>query len=182
MAHFVVITQILNSHVADEVWIVPSGERPDKLYKANDQARLSMLKLGVAELFKEDQSVKIKTHHLDKETGHSSIELLDKLELENKDHTFFLVIGSELVKDLPGWYCAERLAKIARFLVVTRPGAEVMTLKDFNLYFLPNPHSLSLFISSTELRAMLKEGKSLAGLIPTSVLKYIQEHKLYVAF
>lgn len=180
IAHFIVITQVLNSRLVDEVWVFPSGDRPDKSYNANDAARLSMLKLGVGELFKDDERVKIRTDHLEKETGHSSIELLERLEKEHENYTFSLVVGSELIRDLPQWHESKKLLQKAKFLVVARAGTAKTELPGASLSFLPNPHSLSFFISSTELRLMLKKGDSLAGLIPASVLRYIKEHKLYV--
>ena len=58
-------SEILNRSLVNEVWMVPCGQRSDKLIEENDH-RMNMLQLSVNEFFeKSEYSVKVYTIYID---------------------------------------------------------------------------------------------------------------------
>ncbi|MCX7915937.1 MAG: nicotinate-nicotinamide nucleotide adenylyltransferase, partial [Verrucomicrobiae bacterium] len=80
------------------------------------------------------------------------------------------------VVDLPRWKDAERLVQMCRFLVVERPGfaIEGPWASQFRVI---RGHRCD--ISSHDIRARLRAGKSIRYLVPDSVFRYIHSRKLY---
>jgi nicotinate-nucleotide adenylyltransferase len=99
------------------------------------------------------------------------------------DLTF--ILSAETLRDLPTWRHPERLLDACRVAVVPRGG-----------YPAPDPAWLSaafpgregrfdvlagpgLTVSSTEIRARVAAGRSIRGLVPPAVARYIGDHGLY---
>jgi nicotinate-nucleotide adenylyltransferase len=72
-----------------------------------------------------------------------------------------------LEPELPLWYGAEELRRTVRMLVVGRGG-----FAGGSVVAMPA-------VSSTEIRARLRAGESVEGLIPRSVGDYIRQRGLY---
>jgi nicotinate-nucleotide adenylyltransferase len=126
---------------------------------------------------------------------------VDTLEaLARPDQTLFLLIGSETFLDLLSWREPRRIAELARLLVVPRHGsafdpegaAALKVLRQIGLERFarieapPLPeravlvvHATSLPISASDLRARVREGRSLLFRMPAAVIEYIETHGLY---
>ena len=89
-----------------------------------------------------------------------------------------LIIGSDIVSELPRWREPERLAELGQIVVVPRQGApqiEVprdLPVRVYDGFRLPK-------VSSTEIKARLGCGSSVEGLLDRSVLGYIRQKGLY---
>ena len=96
-----------------------------------------------------------------------------------------LILSDETFRDLPGWHEPERLLAACRIAVVRRPGyaapdrswltAQAPGAAD-RVDFLEGPR---LDISSTSIRKLVAEGRSIRGLVPPAVERYVAEHHLY---
>ena len=96
-----------------------------------------------------------------------------------------LILSDETFRDLPGWHEPERLLAACRIAVVRRPGyaapdrswltAQAPGAAD-RVDFLEGPR---LDISSTSIRKLAAEGRSIRGLVPPAVERYVAEHHLY---
>lgn len=91
---------------------------------------------------------------------------------------FFYLIGGDHVRQLPQWREAEELARLLHFVVVPRPGENlpadqppfrVRVLKGF-----------PLAISSSQIRARVRAGQPLDGLVPPAVAEAIRNNRLYL--
>ncbi len=92
--------------------------------------------------------------------------------------TIFLIVGSDLVDDLPTWKRWEELPGRCTLVVAYRPGEEAKpslspqwTVVDIRLP--------ALELSSTELREMAAEGRPLDFLVPDTVIELIASRGLY---
>ena len=83
------------------------------------------------------------------------------------------------------WRDSDEIGKLARLVVVTRPG---YILNDARRRYMRTHASIlhmssievtALSISSTDLREKVKEGRSIRYLVPQPVAEYIQYHGLY---
>jgi nicotinate-nucleotide adenylyltransferase len=103
----------------------------------------------------------------------------DTLEqLGGPNREIFLIIGSDLVDDLPSWKRWEEIPPLCTLAVAHRPGeAERGELA-------PGWRSVTirvpaLEISSTELREMASEGRPIDFLVPANVIDVIVSKNLY---
>lgn len=129
-----------------------------------------------------------------------SVDTLEILRREDPDGERYFIIGLDSYRDIASWKDFARIFSLSHLVVITRPGvalrdpleplpiamhrdfcydeqAEGMRHKSGNsLIFLKETH---LDISSTQIRAMVTEGRSIRHLVPPEVADYIEEHGLY---
>lgn len=89
----------------------------------------------------------------------------------------FLIVGSDLSKELPGWERHELVAQMATIVVVDRPGASGdRPPPGWRWISVTSP---LLDVSSTDLRDRLATGRPVNYLIPRPILDVIDERDLY---
>lgn len=97
-----------------------------------------------------------------------TVRTLEELRRRSPDVALKLLIGSDLVDEVPRWHQGHRVPELAELLVVGRGGhangGEQLVMPE---------------ISSTDIRARLREGRSAEGLVPRAVLRYAERHGLY---
>jgi nicotinate-nucleotide adenylyltransferase len=90
----------------------------------------------------------------------------------------FYLIGSDQLPLLSKWRNAERLAKLAKFVVIPRPGQTQSTLPaPFEGQFLAG---FPLGVSSSVIRGRLKAGLTIEHLVPPAVAEAIRNNRLYL--
>jgi nicotinate-nucleotide adenylyltransferase len=89
------------------------------------------------------------------------------LQASYPEHEFLLVIGADLEPELPLWYGADELRRSVRLFVVGRGG------------FAGGSSVAMPAVSSTEIRARLRAGEAVDGLLPRGVLDHIRQRGLY---
>jgi nicotinate-nucleotide adenylyltransferase len=178
--HMATIALLLNSGSCDEIVVVPSGDRPDKQYGATVEDRLTMTRSALAEAFVNDPRVVLCEEHAAGKIGFGTIDLVDYFKKTRPASDLLVVIGTELLKDLHTWKAAERLRALATFLVIARPGASTFEAPaGWRCERLNAPYDAGVLVSSTTLRTLIAQGKSVAGLVPASVAKYCIHKRLY---
>jgi nicotinate-nucleotide adenylyltransferase len=178
--HIATIALILNARVVDQVLVVPSGERPDKPAHVAASHRLKMVQLGVHECFAHDPRVIISELHLSGGIGSATIDLLRHLRHQEPSAECKVVIGEELVQDLPRWRESESLRQMAHFLVLPRPGALALVQPEgWQIERIHPPYQAGVLVSSTTVRSILAQGLSPAGFLPATVAAYCRQHQLY---
>jgi nicotinate-nucleotide adenylyltransferase len=166
----------------DKVLFLPAGEPPHKLdYKVSPaDHRLEMTRLAVSsnEWFAvDDQDVR-------RPPPHYTLTLMEHFHQRSQETLYWLLIGSDSLRDLPTWHKPDEIMKLARLGVLPRSGVTVDW--DALTQTLPRVESAVDFVdaptielSSTEIRHWLESGKSLRYLVPQTVLEYIAVHNLY---
>lgn len=108
-----------------------------------------------------------------------------KQRLEERDRLFFIT-GTDTYITVEKWRNGAEVLENTSFIVGKRPGYEDDRLdravSDNRKRFGTETiiiQNRELDISSTEIRRKAGEGRSLAGLVPESVERYINEHGLY---
>ncbi len=96
-----------------------------------------------------------------------TVRTLEALRARNPGVELRLVIGSDLVGEVPRWHEGHRVPELAELLVVGRRGhgnGEALLMPE---------------VSSTDVRARLREGRSVEGLVPRAVIQHIERYGLY---
>ncbi len=96
-----------------------------------------------------------------------TLRTVTALQAAYPEHTFSLVIGADLVTEVPTWFGAEELQRRVPFIVIGRTG------------FAGGSEIPMPAISSTTVRERLAKGLVVDDLVPRSVLDYIRARALY---
>src|SRR5438132_6331066 len=122
--HLILAEQCREQGRLDEVWFVPAPRPPHKAEHETTrfEQRVEMLALAIA------GHAAFRIDELEKErTGLSyTADTLAELRRRHPGHEFFLLIGSDTLIDLPGWYEPQQVVQRASLLVTRRPNNEVM--------------------------------------------------------
>jgi nicotinic acid mononucleotide adenylyltransferase len=138
-----------------------------------------MTRLAIEEAFPGDPRISVSDIHATKKVGYGTIDLVDHF-MTQPEVVPYVVIGHELLADLPKWKEEARLRSLARFIVIPRPGAVATELpRGGSASWLSFPYQAGVLISSTTIRDMLAKGVSCAGLLPPSVIAFCRSYGLY---
>jgi nicotinate-nucleotide adenylyltransferase len=166
----------------DKVLFLPAGEPPHKPdYKVTPaDHRLEMTRLAISN----NESFAVDDIDVRRPPPHYTFTLMKWLHQRSSDTLYWLLIGSDSLRDLPTWYKPDEIMKLTRLGVLPRSGVTIDW--DSLTQTLPRVESAvdfvdapTLELSSTEIRLWLESGKSLRYLVPQPVLQYIAIHKLY---
>lgn len=182
--HASVIAGVLRAQVCDQLWVVPSGVRSDKRSTLGAH-RLAMTTRMLDESFPDEGRLKVFTDEVEgKVAGEGTVALYEWLERNYPPASYSLIIGQELVRDLPRWRRAGELRQMVSFLVVPRPGypAHEGDNSWWNLTLLDVRFFKSVAVSSTAIRESLRVNPQASHLhhdLSSRVRDYILTHKLY---
>jgi nicotinate-nucleotide adenylyltransferase len=163
VGHVLAASWVLATAEVDGLWIVPTLEHAFGKRLTPFPHRRRMAELAFAGLRRVEVSA------IEAELGGASytVRTLEELARRHPGVSLRLMIGSDLVDQVPRWKEGARLPGLAPLLVVGRGGHD-----DGRELAMPE-------VSSTEVRERLRAGKSVDGLVPKSVIDYIARHGLY---
>lgn len=112
-----------------------------------------------------------------------AVETLMMLRLQHPESELYYITGIDAVAEILSWERHEQVIRMATFIAATRPGFDLIQLKDR----LPHTYlerilllgSTALGISSSDIRHRLAQGMPVRYLMPDSVIEYIHRHGLY---
>ena len=174
---------------------MPAGRPPHRNYPVTDaNHRLAMLRLAVRGV----PGVSIDERELHREGPSYMTDTLQALRSDEGDVPLVLVIGQDSANTLDNWYKWQRIFPLAHLVIMSRPGDDedysVALQSELEGRWVESVSGLSsrtagcvmklevtrLAISSSEIREMLRCGKSPRYLLPDPVLDYIREQGLYL--
>ena len=165
VAHVLVACWARTAGGVDRVLVVPTYQHAFGKQSVAYEDRREMARLAFADLPFVTIDDTERTLGGESRTFHT----LNALAEAYPDDTFRLVIGADILADTDRWYRWDEVARLAPPLVVGRGG-----------YPLPPECPLEMpEVSSTELRADIAAGRSIAGRVPRPVLEYIEARGLY---
>ena len=116
-----------------------------------------------------------------------TIDTVRELLRQNPTNSYSLLIGTDQFLTLRSWHKIKELGKLVDFYIANRNGEMSFSTfqkekealeKELSLHckLFPMP---AIDLSSTEIRNLLKEGKSIHGMLPKSVEEYILKKGFY---
>lgn len=175
VGHALLAHSMLATENLDQVWVVPVSEHPFGKSSADFDARLEMCRLAFAHL---GPAVRVCAIERELPLPSYTVQTLSVLHAVRPGIKPTLIIGSDIVPELPRWRDPERLPQLSRIVVVPRQGAapleppEDLDVKVYRGFRLPK-------VSSTAIKQALRHGQSVDGLLDLKVLQYIREQQLY---
>ena len=172
--HLIIANHIINETDLQRIWFVVSPQNPFKQSSSllNEYNRLHMIKSAIdGENNLRASSVEFK---LPKPSY--TVDTLAYLAEKYPEHEFSLIIGSDGFQNLNKWKNYEVLVKNYSFYIYKRPGFDIKQDWGATTILLSAP---LLEISSTRIRKLIKEGKSIRYLLPDSVKEEIERNNYY---
>lgn len=174
VGHLIIGNQLAETGLVDEVWYVVSPQNPDKSSSSllNERHRLHMVRLALEYTHK----LKASSVEFNLPKPSYTINTITYLEEKYPDYKFSILMGSDGYQNIDHWKNANLLKEKLHFFVYKRPGFEPVSRKDISTTILDTP---LLEISSTYIRNLIKEKKSIEFLVPDSVRTFIDGNLLY---
>jgi nicotinate-nucleotide adenylyltransferase len=182
--------------------LVPSSIPPHRAQpaRAGAEHRLAMAELAAAgrpgwsvsriEIDREGPSYTFDTLVELRKRGAAMIGSAREKNAPAVESQFFFITGADAFAEIATWSRYPAVLDLANFVVVSRPGITLDSLREKVPWAFERPSS-SLTrvilveahtpdVSSTEIRQRVRAGQSLSGLVPDAVAAYISAHRLYV--
>lgn len=159
----------------DRVWLVPASRPPHKPDRegASYDDRVAMVRLAV------EGAPGLDVSEIERDDSQPSYtaETLRRFRVALPRAAFWLILGADSLRDLPEWREPDEILRLARLAVLPRPGTDwPASPPGADVFRLPGP---LLDVSSTELRARLRAGRSVRYLVPESARRWIERRGLY---
>jgi nicotinate-nucleotide adenylyltransferase len=161
----------------DRLLFVPAAVQPFKRrdVQASGAERLRMVELMVAE----DERFAADPVEIDREGLSFTVETLHVLAARHPEARRFLLIGEDLAHEIATWRDARRIAELAEVVVLARRASESDVDDSPPGVPLTRIATRRMDISSTEIRARVRAGKSIHGFVTDAVAGFIEAAGLY---
>lgn len=179
--HLILAEGVINETDLDQIWFVVTPHNPTKK-KSNllaDHHRLNMVRDAIHENLKFRAS-DIEFHLT--QPNYTAITLTH-LRDKNTEHTFSLIVGEDNLRGIKSWYNSDFILSNFRILVYPRSvqADEPVRVDEIstgrNIVYLCGVPSLEL--SSSQIRALIKQQKSIKYMVPEAVERMINEMGFY---
>lgn len=114
-----------------------------------------------------------------------TVDTLERIQATYPGSDLYYICGIDTAADLVNWHRPVDVLRLARFLAAARPGFDAHRLEaQMAPQYLERIEVMAetdVGISSTDIRARVREGGALRYLLPDAVLDYIERAGLYSA-
>jgi nicotinate-nucleotide adenylyltransferase len=192
VGHLIIARDVAEQFGAGRVLLLPTGVNPLKDPPvASAEDRLAMLRLAAGD----EPGFKISEAEIHRPPPHYTVETVEQLRRSDSQGTLGrigLLIGADLIDDLPAWHRVEDLLGLVHPLIACRPPttAEQMqqrigrvqeeiggeSAKKISQALVETRH---IDISSTQVRNRCRQELSVRYLVPQAVAEYIREMNIY---
>ena len=174
VGHLIIANYIANNVKIDQVWFVVSPQNPLKPSNSllNKFHRKYLIDIAI------DGEKKLKSSSIEFSlpTPSYTIDTLTYLKEKYPEFQFSVIMGSDSLKNLPKWKNYEQIIKNYELLVYERPGFKPENNFRENIIHLDAP---MLDISSSTIRELINNGKSIKFLVPDVVKEEIERNHYY---
>lgn len=175
IGHMIIANYLYQYTDLDKIWLVVSPHNPLKNKKslANDYDRLHLVNLAIGD----NPHLQSSNIEFSLPIPSYTIDTLTYLKEKYPKYHFHLIMGSDNILSIHKWKNYELLLRDYEIFIYRRPGSESTLFSEQpNIHYIDAP---LLDISSTQIRAMIQEGKSIQYLVPDTVYHYLLNSSLY---
>lgn len=176
IGHLVIAETIRQELEIDEIIFMPAGEHPIKRKSfAPSNDRLEMIKLAI----EGNPYFSVSDWEIKQQGLNYTIDTIEHLREIYPNDNLYLIIGKDNAVSFEDWEAPEQVAENIIIIIADR-----ITEKDkISPIIARNPHIILstpiIEISSTKIRELLRQGKSIRYLVPGSVEEYIERNGLW---
>jgi nicotinate-nucleotide adenylyltransferase len=168
----------------DRVWFLPAGQPPHKAAEgiSAGQQRAEVVEFAIAG----HPHFEVNRLELGRVGRSFTVDTLREIHAEDPSRELFFLIGADSLADLPGWRDPAGIVELATIVAVNRGDRPLPDLDQLRrelghkvadrvrLVTMPG-----IDLSSTDIRARVREGKSIRFMTPRPCEVYIHEHGMY---
>ncbi len=185
--HLLLAETCLRECELDRIIFVPTGvapHKPDKSFAgAEDRIEMANLAIFGCEEFSTSR------YEIDSRAERNyTVDTLIHFKESLLDPQLYLILGADMFNDLPYWFRADEICRLAIPIVAARPNTSAPYFEALSP--IVTPARLELFrehlvsmpqieLSSTRIRTRIAEGKTIRFQTPRVVESYIMAHRLY---
>jgi nicotinate-nucleotide adenylyltransferase len=164
VGHLILSNHILNESDLEKIWFVVSPLNPFKEAEnlINEYDRLHLVQKAI----EDDARLKASDIEFLLPKPSYTIHTLTYLEEKYPDHSFSIIMGSDSFQNLDKWKNSEIIIKNYSIIIYKRPGFQINNKLNANIQIMDAP---LLEISSTHIRELVRTGKSIKYLVPSSI-------------
>ena len=179
IGHLLIAQTVFESEHFERLIFVPANISPTKKNgdSSSPKTRLKMLEMSLIN----NTNFEISDIEIKREGVSYTIDTLEEfvnsLNLDKKD--LFFLMGSDTLRSFHTWKDPEKIMELCNIIVAIRPG---FTPSDIPQWILDNVRFANIprfEVSSTNIRARWREGKTIRYMVPKEVWEYINENELY---
>ena len=172
--HLIIANHILNETSLERIWFVVSPQNPFKTSSTllNEYDRLHLVRVAT----ENDPRIKASDIEFNLPKPSYTVNTLAYLDEKYPEHQFSLIMGSDSFQNLNKWKNYEVITKQYPIYVYMRPGFEITNAINADLQIVDAP---LLQISATQIRQLIKEGKSIRYMVPSKVMEEIEKGNYY---
>jgi nicotinate-nucleotide adenylyltransferase len=197
-AHLRIAEEVREQLALEQVLFIPAATPPHKPLAGEVPfaRRLAMVERAIAD----HPAFAVSAIEGERSGKSYSIDTLRELRAKRPTAEFFFIIGSDSFLELGSWYDYAAIFACCHIVVVERPGAPVAALDqalpaaiagefthypDDRLLVHRSGHTvrylagIPLDISSSAIRDLARQGRSIRYLVPPAAAQYILEQRLY---
>jgi nicotinate-nucleotide adenylyltransferase len=158
IGHLVVAQDALEFLDLDRLIVVTAGRPPHREAVFDPATRLEFVRLA----FDGDDRILVSDVELEREGPSWTVDTLECVHREMNPEALFLIVGADQLRSFLEWREPERILRLARLAVMTRPG------EDLNETDVPHEviEVTRVDLSSTQVRRRLEEGRSIRYMVP----------------
>ncbi len=175
IGHLIIANLVYQLSPADQVWFVVSPQNPFKKSKnlASEFDRIDMVRAAIHD----DYHLQVSDIEFSLPKPSYTAHTLAVLSEKFPQHSFKVVIGGDNLESFTRWKNYKLILEEYGLIVYPRPNSENLALDHVNIQCIEAPQ---MDISATQIRNLLKKGKSPKYLVPEPVLQILQSRKLYL--
>jgi len=181
IGHLVIASEVKERLKLDKVVFVPTGKAPHKRVRgATPDERYEMVSLAVrGNASFEVSPIEIEKSKIVNRPTFTLETITELKKIYGKKEKIYFIVGIDEMLKISTWKEPNRLLKLCKFVVVTRPGYELKKLDRRIASRVMTLEVPGLEISASDIRKRIKSGRSIKYLLPREVEDYIHKKRLY---
>ena len=181
IGHLVIASEVKERLKLDKVVFVPAGKAPHKRVRgATPDERYEMVSLAVrGNASFEVSPIEIEKSKIVNRPTFTLETITELKKIYGKKEKIYFIVGIDEMLKISTWKEPNRLLKLCKFVVVTRPGYELKKLDRRIASRVMTLEVPGLEISASDIRKRIKSGRSIKYLLPREVEDYIHKKRLY---
>ena len=172
--HLIIASHIVNNTPLEQVWFVVSPHNPLKNSSSllNEYDRLHLIQSAI----EGENKLRVSNVEFKLPKPSYTIDTLTYLKEKYSGHEFAVIMGSDSYYNIDKWKNYQLLIKNYPIYIYTRAGFEIEKQKSITITIVEAP---ILGISSTRIRELIKNNKSIRYLVPDVVKDEIERNGYY---
>ena len=174
VGHLIIASHLANSTDLNQVWFIISPQNPLKSNASllNEYHRLHMVKSAI----EGENKLKASSVEFKLPKPSYTVDTLTYLAEKHPEHEFSVIMGSDSFLNIPKWKNYEVILKNHFLYIYKREGFPIVPGTDARMVIVEAP---LLQISSTHIRELIAQKKSIRFLVPDIVKEEIERNSYY---